>query len=111
MSITDARLAQIAELEKKINEKADFLIEKQAELETMGKIAVSMPAEVMRVVSQSASTSLHRRGLVGTVDIEEAAARNAEIIKDLKDALAKAQTELEALKIERDDLIDFTGGC
>lgn len=109
MSITDARLARIADLTKKIEEKSTWLETKQAELIAMQEIAASMDATTMLALSQSASTSLIRRGIDEASGIAEAAARDIKIIEELQKAIDDAEVELAALEKEKTDLEEFTG--
>ena len=110
MSITDARLAQIAKLEEEIQAKSAWIAEQEATLNTMQDIAGRMDTVTKRSLSKSASAATARRGFGEATPIQESEARDKDIISDLRDTLKKEYADLDKLKEEKKALEDYTKG-
>jgi len=111
MSITDERLRQIAELEDKIEKKIAWINDRKDELKKKTELVKDVPQDLINIMSKSASRSSGRRGQGETLDIDESATRDEEIIDQLGKEIKKAKKELEELKKEKRGLEDYKEGA
>lgn len=80
MSITDERLKQIADLETKITYKVAWIEKQKEELQKKTDLIRNVPQDLRDMMSKSASRSSGKRGQGETIDIDESATRDDEII-------------------------------
>jgi len=104
MSITDMRLKQIAEIEKKIEENITWIQEKKKEVEEKLAVIANVTQDLRSLLSRSASTSTGNRGMSEPVEIDESVTRDEAIIEELEQAIAEREAELQELEKEKEVL-------
>ncbi|KAF4496338.1 hypothetical protein FAGAP_7508 [Fusarium agapanthi] len=110
MSITNARLEQIRNLETKITSELNWIRTEKEKLKDIIGIVDGISSAMRDQMSGSASSSSKKKGRGETVSIDETATRYQGIIGNMKSAIAEKEQSVEELRKEKEDLEKYETG-